>query len=203
MATNAPAPASAEVAVAATNAFADQDIRGVKPPVELSDGAGWIGWLLLVLCLAAAPALIKYFRRPKEHGHDAEPVVPPDIRALEQLRRALPLLDRPGPFCVKMSDAIRAYLEDGFDLKAPERTTEEFLEEARSSALLSSVQKQQLGHFFAACDLVKFARDDPGQDPLRSLHAGAMSFVRETRLRPGTSDAASAGQTEPTGGIED
>ena len=60
------------------------------------------------------------------------PVVPPvpaHVRAKQKLAEALALIAQPKPFCIVVSDTIRAYLEERFDFHAPERTTEEFLHE--------------------------------------------------------------------------
>ena len=64
-----------------------------------------------------------------------------------------------------------------------ERTTEEFLYELQRSDLLTREQKDSLGGFLSGCDLVKFARYEPGEPELRELHAGALRLVEETSPR--------------------
>jgi hypothetical protein len=46
--------------------------------------------------------------------------------------------------------------------------------------LLTRDQKDSLGGFLASCDLVKFARYEPGEAELRELHASAVRLVEET-----------------------
>jgi len=96
-----------------------------------------------------------------------------------------------------VSDTIRTYLEERFDLRAPERTTEEFLFELQSSMALLPPQKETLGDFLARCDLVKFARYEPVQSELEELHRCAERLVNETEppapLAPG---AHAAGPNE-------
>ena len=94
------------------------------------------------------------------------PVVPPvpaHVRAKEMLEKALALIAHPKPFCTLVSDTVRTYLEERFDFHAPERTTEEFLHELRGTNLLSAEQKEKLGEFLGCCDLVKFAKYEPGE----------------------------------------
>jgi hypothetical protein len=79
-----------------------------------------------------------------------------------------------------VSDTIRLYLEERFDFRAPERTTEEFLYELQGTNLLTSDQKDSLGGFLQSCDLVKFARYEPGEAELRNLHDSALRLVEET-----------------------
>src|SRR5205814_663823 len=87
---------------------------------------------------------------------------------------------QPKPFCIAVSDAVRAYLEERFEFRAPERTTEEFLHELRKTDLLSEDQKGTLGEFLCSCDLVKFAKYEPNETKLRELYGAAMRLVDET-----------------------
>src|SRR5205814_2232301 len=174
-----PAPSPATNA-AATNALA-ADIRDVKAPVEIPGGWFWLG------CAAGAlaAALLSYFAWRYWRNHRAQApapalVIPPHERARRKLQEALDLIDQPRLFCTLVSDALRLYLEEAFSLRAPERTTEEFLDELQSSALLSFSQKQLLGDFLMRCDLVKFAEHEPPVDQLQELHASALRLVDET-----------------------
>jgi hypothetical protein len=90
------------------------------------------------------------------------------------------MIDQPKPFCIAISLGLRVYLEERFELRAPERTTEEFLDELQSSPRLALSQKQSLGDFLMRCDLVKFARHEPGEVALRELFDAAMRLVDET-----------------------
>ena len=96
------------------------------------------------------------------------------------LEKALELIAQPKPFCILVSDTIRVYLEERFDFHAPERTTEEFLHELQGTDLLSAEQKEKLGEFLERCDLVKFAKYEPGEPELRDLHGSALRLVEET-----------------------
>ena len=193
-----PPPASA-TNNAATNSTATADIRDIKAPVEIPSGWFWLGCLLGALGIA----LISYFawRRWQQLRAKTTPeevIIPPHVRARHKLEQALRLIYEPRPFCIAVSDTLRAYLEEAFSLRAPERTTEEFLDELQSSALLSFSQKQLLGDFLMRCDLVKFARDEPTVDRLQELHASALRLIDETSIflqRPAPS--TSSGEASP------
>lgn len=156
------------------------DIRDIKPPMEIPSGLAWLWWALGALALVVIlVAVWKYFRSRKS----AAPVVPRDpahVRAKRKLADALALLSQPKPFCIAVSDTVRAYLEERFEFRAPERTTEEFLHELRGTNLLLPDQKESLGAFLHSCDLVKFAKYEPGENELREMHASAMRLVEET-----------------------
>ena len=79
-----------------------------------------------------------------------------------------------------MCDQCVRYLEEQFDLRAPERTTEEFLSELQHSTLLDYAQKETLGRFLNQCDMVKFAKAEMLGKELQGLHQSALQFVRDT-----------------------
>ena len=118
------------------------------------------------------------------------PPVPPHVRAKQKLAEALAIIGQPKEFCIMVSDTLRWYLEERFDFHAPERTTEEFLNELRDTELLTRDQKDSLVEFLNRCDLVKFARYEPGEPELRDLHAAAVRLVEETEPPPATETSA-------------
>src|SRR2546425_1280697 len=196
-----PAPSRATNA-ATTNALA-VDIRDVKAPVEIPGGWFWLGCAAGALAAAALSYFAwRYWRRPRARPTAPALVIPPHERARRKLQEALDLLHQPRPFCILVSDALRSYLEEAFSMRAPERTTEEFLDELQSSALLSYSQKQLLGDFLMRCDLVKFAKHEPALEQLRELYQSALKLVDETQslslrnqVPPGA--PAAPGVTEP------
>ena len=102
------------------------------------------------------------------------------FRSRQKLQEALALIAQPKPFCILVSDTVRLYLEERFEFRAPERTTEEFLHELQGTNLLLPDQKSSLGEFLQCCDLVKFAKYEPREPELRDLHDSALRLVEET-----------------------
>jgi len=66
---------------------------------------------------------------------------------------------------------VRRYLEDRFRLRAPEMTTEEFLQAAQQNPQLPREHRSSLGRFLTEADMVKFARHIPELE-----EAGARPF---------------------------
>jgi len=167
-----------------TNALASaastNDIRDIKPPVAIPSGWEWLWWTLLGIMVAVALyAAWKWWQKRRAFVPQLPPV-PAHVRARQRLQEALALIGQPEPFCVAVSDALRSYLEERFDFRAPERTTEEFLYELQDTDRLTGEQKESLGDFLQRCDLVKFARYEPAEPELRDLHAAALRLVEET-----------------------
>ena len=165
------------------------ELRDIKQPVDIPSGWDWVWWVLAALALGVL--LLWAWRSWQKRRAQVPPVplIPPHVRAKQKLHEALAFIGRPREFCILVSDALRVYLEERFDFQAPERTTEEFLHELRGTRLLSPGQKESLGEFLQRCDLVKFARYEPGEPELRDLHASALRLVEETEPaieEPGT-----------------
>jgi hypothetical protein len=174
-----PAP-SPPTNAAATNALTG-DIRGIKAPVEIPTGWWWL-WGVLGALTAAALAYYAWqsWRKHRLRPQAVAEIIPPHERARRKLQEALKLIYEPRLFCIAVSGTLRSYLEEAFALRAPERTTEEFLNELQSSSPLSLSQKQSLADFLVRCDLVKFARDEPTVEQLKELHESALRLVDET-----------------------
>jgi hypothetical protein len=76
---------------------------------------------------------------------------------------------------------VRRYLEDRFDLRAPELTTEEFLESVQRAPHLGQDHQVLLREFLRQADLVKFAGLKPAADDVERSVAAARRFLDETR----------------------
>jgi hypothetical protein len=161
------------------------DIRAIKPPVIIPT-YWYLLWIALALAAVTVAAILAWRYQRKRASQPPPPphLPPPHERAREKLRAALALLNQPRAFCILVSDTIRVYLEERFTFHAPERTTEEFLRELQATDLLTPDQKQSLGEFLSVCDMVKFARYEPGLPELHALHDSAARLIDETEPQP-------------------
>jgi len=146
------------------------DIRG-----EVAEPTGWspLAVAAAALALVAAVAFLATRRRRPE-----TPLAPHEW-ALGELDRlaAADLVGRGDVhgFFVALSDIVRGYVERRFGIDAPDRTTREFLEEARRSPALGEERRATLAGFLREADLVKFA----GARPDRSRCEDALALARE------------------------
>ncbi len=156
------------------------DIRDIKPPINIPDPWLWLWLTLGALAVLGIVLLVLWLWMRARARVPIVPPIPAHIRAKQALEKALELIAQPKEFCIVVSDTVRHYLEERFNFHAPERTTEEFLRELGETNLLTGDQKESLGRFLESCDLVKFAKYEPGENELRELHSSAIRLVEET-----------------------
>lgn len=159
----------------------------------------WV-WAMGVVAVAAAAGLWLYLRgkRVKELVRIFKPA---HEIAYERLR-ALVTEDLVGAgrikeFYERISDILRHYIEHRFSLRAPERTTEEFLAELANTEVLPAAEKQRLGEFLKHCDLVKFAKHNPTTQQIQETFDLVKDFIEKTK-----SDERKVDVTEMTGSEE-
>lgn len=159
----------------------------IEAPGDLYPAAfAWGRWLGIgggVLAAVAVLATLFFWRRSRLRVADAVPVQP-HVKAMRELAR-LRSAERRTPaeidaFYVAVSAVLRSYLEERFGLRAPERTTEEFLQELDGSEVLKD-QQPELRAFLSQCDLVKFAGQMPGEPVHLETLGAAERFVAATR----------------------
>ena len=165
------------------------DIRGpIAPDFWSQYGTTvWVSALVAVVLAALAVWLWRRWLRGR--------TPPPSAAEIARLRIAAALGAFDGDdaaYSAALSQAVRAYIERALSLPAPERTTEEFLEEARGNPLLRGKPLERLGAFLAGCDLVKFARAPLDADGRADFANRALVFVddTETALHPPAPEAA-------------
>ena len=84
-------------------------------------------------------------------------------------------------FSIAVSDIVRLYIEQRFNVTATRRTTEEFLRDLLDSSDAALARHQGLlGEFLHQCDFVKFAALSLTQQNMESLRQSARAFVLAT-----------------------
>lgn len=171
--------------VATVLAADDADLAAEKSIVEPPPEPLPWGWIAGGACLLAL-ALVLIIRRVLRPA----PPPPPVFRmahelAIERLEALLALrLTEAGrfkEFHARASDIFRRYIEDRFGLHAPERTTEEFLAEARASYVLNPEQSRVVEAFLTRCDMVKFAGVASDSNESSGIASMLRGFFEQTR----------------------
>lgn len=112
-----------------------------------------------------------------------EPVLPAHIRALQKLQeiRAQKLWQN-GDYKLYysgISDVLRAYLEERFQIPAMEQTTFEIMQHLRYASISNEVQ-QKLKQVLTLADLVKFAKEKPLPNENEWAIESAMDVIEQT-----------------------
>lgn len=84
-------------------------------------------------------------------------------------------------FYLQLSNILRHYIEDRFGLHAPERTTEEFLNDLATTNVLVTTHKNLIKAFLQHCDLVKFAEHQPATAEIQTTFDACKTFIVETK----------------------
>lgn len=169
-----------------------EPIRDIRDIYE--DALTWRDWLRkyglwLGVALAAAVTLVWWLRRFRKVSAAPKTIPPqsaedPDVRALRALRQLeAGATGQPGEskaYYAAVSDILRQYLQEQFQLPAPEETTPGI------AVLLagSRVDENQAGallFILRQADMVKFARYKPDEYAQRDVMARAIRFVESTR----------------------
>ncbi len=137
-----------------------------------------------VLALGAGILIFRFVRRQqgKTRRRDAYEIAHAQLAALMARRR--PAAEAIDAFFVELSGIVRRYLEDRFELRSPELTTEEFLDVASGSPDLNDDHRRFLRDFLRSADMVKFARFVPGANEIEEALEAATRFVEQTREAP-------------------
>ena len=168
------------------------EIRDIAGPAEIS--ADYTKAIVIAVALTAVAAgLFLLWRRRRVKPLAARRIPAHEIayEALEMLlARGLVEEKRYREFTAEVADILRRYIEDRFGLRAPERTTEEFLLEAGTDLDVDEVRKKILADFLIHCDLVKFAALEPSPDDVKRTFNTAKDFIDATRPKEEVNGAA-------------
>ena len=163
-------------------AVADE-LRPVRGALKERSGAGRWAMVFGVVAVAAGLAAGILFWRRRSFARARITSYDKALRRLRALeQRGLPSPEVADDWYVELSDIVRRYLEDRFGVRAPELTSEEFLQEASRSAELTQPHRDLLSIFLESCDRVKFAAYHPEETESRLVLEEARQFLDETRI---------------------
>jgi hypothetical protein len=157
----------------------------LAPPIPIERLAPvWPYYLgAALIALVSLIALLLWLRK-KARIAKPVPVIPADIRALEELETLRDLIHKAQArdYAYRVSDILRGYIEERFAIRAMRCTTREFLGQmSRPDSTLPKNQSAPLVQFIQYCDLAKYARQALLISELENMHQIAVHFIQETR----------------------
>lgn len=160
----------------------------LKPPLgklepRIPPSPSKLPWILafVVVLLAGTPFAIRTFLIWRRRARRRSAYEIARTRLDHLLAQPRPTNAQVDVFFVALSGIVRRYLEDRFDLRAPEFTTEEFLASVGSSPDFSQPHQALLRQFLRQADLVKFAGVQPSEEDIENSINSARQFLEETR----------------------
>ena len=165
---------------------AELTIADIEDVVEMPRQASlWWVWPISAAGIVAVAAAIWVQLRRKRGGKLIRIFKPAHEIAYERLqalvREDLVKAGRIKEFYERISDILRHYIEHRFRLRAPERTTEEFLIELQYTDVLGESDKGGVGEFLKHCDLVKFAKHRPSTEQIQRTFDLVKNFIEKTK----------------------
>jgi len=158
------------------------DIEGVvQMPGKSSYWPLWVSGIAVIIAAVSfrlylrrkrAAELVRILRPAHEIAYD---------RLRDLVKEDLVKKAKIKEFYEQISDILRHYIEHRFNLRAPERTTEEFLIELATADILGTDDKTDLGEFLKLSDLVKFAKHNPTTEQIQKTFDLVKNFIEKTK----------------------
>ena len=163
--------------------LAAEEFHDIAPPVDYSLLPPWVifcgGAVALVLCGLVALWIRRRWLRPRPQPSPRERT----LELLDRISREIETLS-PYQFSIRVSDILRRYVTDQYQLPLTRQTSVEFLAALTKASAFSEDEKSLLEDFLNRCDLIKFARYDATIEDSRLLLGEATRFVQGGKLEP-------------------
>jgi len=172
-----------------------EDFKEVKPIIEIKMTFGdylkaygkWI--ILIVVLILLGWLLYRYLQKRKENAltkglEEEKEVIPPYEVAISQLS-ALRSKDlfRQGmvkEHYIQLTDILREYIENQFDINATDETTDEILNELRRINIHKK-DRSKLSKILHLADFVKFAKAKPSVIDTENALQNSFDFIEKTK----------------------
>ncbi len=154
-------------------------LHDIAPPVDYSLVPTWavfVGSLLVLSLLGLVVWLLARRRRP------LPPPPTPREKALAALALLRPEAETPYQFSIRVSDVLRRYVSEQFQIPSTRQTSIEFLAALASQPGFSEPERALLRDFLDRCDLIKFSRYEATVEESRLLLGEAEQFVKGEAL---------------------
>lgn len=163
--------------------FAVADIHEIAPPVDYSLVPPWVIYCGIFFGLVVLGLIAWWIRKRSQRPR---PEQSPRDRALQELNRIHGEMETltPYQFSIRVSDILRRYVTEQYQLPVTRQTSVEFLSMLAKASPFSEDEKSLLEDFLNRCDLIKFARYDATIEDSRLLLEEATRFVQGGKLEP-------------------
>ena len=162
--------------------FLAQEFHDIAPPVDYSLIPPWAVFCAAFVALTIIGLVVWWFVRRRMQ----RPAIVRSARelALERLEAARVEIERINPyqFSIRVSDILRRYVNEQYQLPLTRQTSVEFLTALARRSEFSEDDKSLLTDFLNRCDLIKFARYEATTADSELLLEEALRFVKGGQL---------------------
>ena len=162
--------------------FLAQEFHDITGPIDYFLLQPWMIFSAVAAVLLLAGLAFWWIKRWRNR-----PVIAPTPRqrALDLLARIETEIDKltPYQFSIRVSDILRRYVTEQYQLPVTRQTSVEFLN-ALAATSFTGDEQSLLTDFLNRCDLIKFARYDATREDSRLLLDEAERFVKGGVLEP-------------------
>jgi hypothetical protein len=159
------------------------DIHEIAPPVDYSLVPPWVIYAGIAVGLVILGLVAWWLRKRAQRPKPVRSARDRALEALAQIEREMPTVT-PYQFSIAVSDILRSYVTEQYQLPVTRQTSVEFLSMLAKSSPFSADETSLLEDFLGRCDLIKFARYDATMQDSQSLLEEANQFVKGARLEP-------------------
>lgn len=152
-------------------------------------------WVLLFAFLAVAAYMWykKYFKQKPVVVEKPKEIVPPHVKALKSLKelsaKQLWQNNQYKPFHSELTEIIRLYIEERFQVPALEQTSDQILNSLYVSGMIPADVLENLKRILHTADFVKFAKYVPQSTENESSESLAELFIQSTLPSTSTTPA--------------
>jgi hypothetical protein len=159
------------------------DIRPLKSPAEMKNR--FFAWLIAA-CAFFATVISAFIYFKKKKIKEEKPALPPRpaeeiaknaLSALKEMRLVEKGLIK--EYYIRLSDIIRAYIENRYRVFAMDRTTWELFQEMKSKRI-ERQHIDKINNFLEDCDMVKFAKYTPVRKEIEEIYKKAEEIIDVT-----------------------
>jgi hypothetical protein len=160
--------------------LAAQPFHDIAPPVDYSLLPTWVIFVGTFFALTLIGGIVWLISRRKKPVQ----IKSPRERTLELLERIEDEIETLSPyqFSIRVSDVLRRYVTEQYNLPVTRQTSIEFLNVIKTASPFSEDEKELLKDFLDRCDLIKFARYEATTADSRLLLEEATRFVKGGQL---------------------
>ncbi len=150
----------------------------IAPPVDYSLIPPWVIFCAVFLGLLLVGLIVWQIMLRRRRVPAV--VRNPRDEALERLEQVRPEIEKltPYQFSIRVSDVLRRYVTEQYQLPLTRQTSVEFLAALAHQPEFSPEDKSLLTDFLNRCDLIKFARYEATTEDSRLLLDEAFRFVK-------------------------